>query len=202
MDTTQLFDGVRGRAVAKVMARVNRAAEKEAIEILDPRPDDRVLAIGIGPGVGVQMLLDVLRDGQGAGIDPARVMIDEARRRVPEAVERGTVELVRTTADSLPWPDAAFGGAVAVNSIQLWQPFDASVAEVARVLRPGARLVALTHDWAIRKSTGRDVDAWSAWASTICREHGLVGARQWRARAERGRSIVFTVTRDDPGASA
>jgi hypothetical protein len=45
----------------------------------------------------------------------------------------------------LPAPNGAFHGAIAVNSIQLWEPLDDSIGEVARTLRPGGRLVALTH---------------------------------------------------------
>lgn len=190
-----MFDGLAGRAVAKVMARSNRAAEEEAVRMLDPAPSDAVLAIGIGPGVGLRHLSERLPTGRAVGIDPSKVMVDQARRWNAAQIAQGRVEVVRASADRLPWPDASFDGAVAVNSIQLWDPIEASVAEVARVMRPGARLVSLTHDWALKRSTGREVEGWSEWITGICLRHQLVEPQLGRAAAEHGRAVAFTVTK-------
>lgn len=190
-----MFDGVAGRVVAKVMARTNREAEAEAIEALAPVAGDAVLALGIGPGVGVELLAEGGVVGRVVGIDPSAAMLDDAQRRNRTAIDAGVVELVRTTADRLPWPDESFDGAVAVNSIQLWEPLDGSLAEVARVLRPGARLVTLTHDWAVRRRAGRSPEEWLREVSSMGAELGLVNARVWRARAEDGRSVGFAVNR-------
>ena len=190
-----MFDGVSGWAAAKVMAHRNRETEREAIEVLDPSLGDSVLGIGIGPGVGISQLAERLGAGRVAGVDPSAVMVAVARRRNRCWINRGRVEIVRTGADELPWPDRSFDGALAVNSIQMWDPIEASVVEVGRVLRPGAHLVALTHDWAITHDSGRTVDAWFAWMREICCDTGLVDARYWRARAENGRSVAFMVTR-------
>ena len=84
---------------------------------------------------------------------------------------------------------------MAVNSIQLWDPLEQSIAEVARVLQPGGRLVSVTHEWAIERSCDLDVEAWGERMAAICADHGLGAAELSRARAERGRAIVFTVER-------
>ena len=188
------FDGMTGRATAKVMARMNRDAETEAVELLGPAPGDRVLAIGIGPGVGVAHLAGSVDGVTVVGIDPSAAMLAEAGRRNRRWIDAGRVELVRTTADALPGRDASFDGAVAVNSIQMWEPLDASLREVSRVLRPGARLVAITHDWAIERSTGRDPQAWFDWAAETCGRCGLDAPRTWRARAEGGKAVAFEAT--------
>lgn len=192
---TNMFDGLQGRVVAPLMARMNRAAEEAAVRLLGPGPGESVLAVGIGPGVGIQLLAEAMGTGRIAGMDPSKVMIDRARRRNKRWIEEGLVELVQTAADDLPWPDGSFGGVLAVNSIQLWEPIEQSVAEVARVLRSGGRLVTLTHDWAIQKSTGRAVDDWLEWLGAICERHALMNGQLWRAHAERGTSVVFTATR-------
>jgi ubiquinone/menaquinone biosynthesis C-methylase UbiE len=190
------FEGLAGRATAKVMARMNRPAEIEAVEVLAPSAGDRVLAIGIGPGVGVNHLAGTVAGVRIVGIDPSAVMLAEARRRNRTWIEAGRVELVRTAAATLTDGDASFDGAIAVNSIQLWDPFEASLHEVSRVLRPGGRLVSLTHDWALRKSTGREPPEWFLWVSGIARRHGLIEARMWPARAEDGKSMAFEATKE------
>lgn len=193
MTTHNLFDGLAGRAVAKVMARSNRDAELEAIDVLNPSADDLVVAIGVGPGVGVEALAGRVRSV--LGIDPSAVMIEEATRRCRGLIDAGIVQLGRRDAADIPLPDGSADGAVAVNSIQLWEPLDVSIAEVARVLRPGGRLVTLTHDWAIRRSHNSDIETWFAETSAVCARHSLVSTECRRAHAEGGRSVVFTARR-------
>lgn len=189
------FDGWAARPVAKLMARGNRDAEAEAVELLDPKPGDSVVAVGIGPGVGVSLLAERLTAGQVVGVDPSAVMLEEAKARCGHLEQ---VELVRTSADDLPVDDATIDGVIAVNSIQLWEPFEASIAEVARVLRPGGRLVTLTHDWAIERSTTRSVEDWVQWATQVCSDHDLIETASWRARAENGRSVAFIARKRMP----
>lgn len=193
MPTTRIFNALSGRVIAAVMARANRDAEHEAIGILDPAPDHTVVAIGIGPGVGVHALAQRVRTV--VGIDPSPAMIAATQRRCRCAIHAGIVELGLTDAAAIPLATASADGAVAVNSIQLWTPVERSIAEVARVLRPGAMLVTLTHDWAIRRSCGVDVDTWVDQTTTLCARHGLTHVDTRRARAEHGRSVVFTACR-------
>lgn len=155
------FDGAAGRLSGPLMARMNRDMELAAIDELAPAPDASVLALGFGPGVGVAELAKRLPSGVVGGVDPSSAMLQQARRRNQSAVECGQVTLERSTAASIPWPDGTFTGALAVNSIQLWEPLEPSVREVVRVLAPGGRLVAITHVWAIEKQFTLE-----QWAST------------------------------------
>jgi ubiquinone/menaquinone biosynthesis C-methylase UbiE len=190
-----MFDGLTGRATAKLMARMNRETEREAVELLAPSPDHRVVVLGSGPGVGVDLLAAALPEGGVVGVDPSAAMLADARRRNQRWIAAGRVELVRGTAAALDAPDGAFDGAIAVNSIQLWEPLDRSLCEVGRVLRRGAPLLALTHDWAIERSSGLPVDAWSERISVMCGPSGFTGPRVWRARSEGGKSVAFLAHR-------
>jgi ubiquinone/menaquinone biosynthesis C-methylase UbiE len=145
------FDGTAGRLAGPLMARMNRDMELAAIDELSPAHDASVLAVGFGPGIGVAALTKRLPAGFVGGVDPSAAMVQQASRRNRSAIEQGRVSLERKTADSMPWPDGSFDGALAVNCIQLWEPLDTSVREVARVLAPAGQLVAITHVWAIEK---------------------------------------------------
>jgi ubiquinone/menaquinone biosynthesis C-methylase UbiE len=188
------FEGVTGMIAAQVMARMNRAAEAEAVEMLDPAPDATVLAVGFGPGVGVALLAERLTAGRILGVDPSATMLKTATRANRAAIAAGKVELRQARADATSAPDAAFDGAVAVNALQLCEPFAAAAGELARVLKPGARLVSLTHDWALARHGG-SAEAWLAKARAALEAAGFVEVRDCQGRAEKGRIVALTARR-------
>lgn len=181
-----VFDGPLGLLTGRIMARRNAAAEREAIETLAPSPQDAVLAIGFGPGAGVAELAP--RVASVGGVDPSWAMVTVARRRA----RAGQVRLERGTADRIPWPDNSFDGAIAVNSIMFWRPLEVSITEVARVLRPGARLVTFTHDWAVARGKDETVDGWLADTTAALEAGGFTEVRHWRGESEQGRSVALT----------
>jgi SAM-dependent methyltransferase len=70
------------------------------------------------------------------GIDAAPGMVELARARVSTGAARLAVE----PAERLSWEDAEFEAAVAVGVLE-YTEIDSSLRELARVLRPGGRLV-------------------------------------------------------------
>lgn len=195
MDTTRSFDGMLGRLAAPVMALLNSDSERDAVTHLAPAPDDDVVVIGFGPGLGLGLLTKVITAGHIAGIDPSQVMLDHARRRNQAACRSGLIDLRRGRADDLPWPGRSFDGAIVVNTLQLWDPFGASAAEVARVLRPGGRFVSFTHEWAIHRGTGLTADDWVRDATAVFGQCGLGETRSWSVPARSGLSIALTARR-------
>jgi ubiquinone/menaquinone biosynthesis C-methylase UbiE len=191
--STTGFEGTSGRLAGALMARLNRDMEDAAVNELDPAPADRVLAVGFGPGVGVAALVHRLPLGFVGGVDPSSVMVDQARRRNRAAVNEGRVQLSAAGAEAIPWPDAAFDGAVAVNSIQLWQPFDMSLHEIARVLTPGAYLVTVTHCWAVEKRGPASV--WVSTTTEALRAHGFDDVTHRTAPFRSGEGLVLRARR-------
>ena len=189
-----LFDGLAGAFAARVMARVNRAAEAEAVARLDPAPGDAVLVVGFGPGVGVALLAARLTSGRVVGVDPSAVMLKTATRANRAAIAAGRVGLSQARADATGAAEGAFDGAIAVNALQLCEPFAATARELARVLKPGARLVGLTHDWALTRHGG-SVEAWTSERQAALEAAGFVEAQAFRGRAEKGRIVALTARR-------
>ena len=171
------------------MARMNRDMEDAAIDELDPLPGASVLSIGFGPGVGIAALVRRVPRCRVAGIDPSTTMVDQALRRNRRAVDGGQVTLVCASAESVPWPDEAFGGVVAVNSIQLWDPLEAGLREVARLLLPDGALVTLTHVWAVEKRA--PLDEWVASATDLLASSGFVDVTHSAATFRSGNCLIL-----------
>jgi ubiquinone/menaquinone biosynthesis C-methylase UbiE len=100
----------------------------------------RVLEVGCGPGhLSVRLARQHGLDTTGLDLDPA--MIEHARAnadRAGEGEERQPSFLVGDVA-SVPFPDGIFDLVVSTMSMHHWTDPAAGLAEMARVLRPGAR---------------------------------------------------------------
>ncbi len=108
------------------------------VEALGPRPGDR--AIDLGSGAGHASLALAPHVARVDAIDPIPEMLAVAGRL---AAERGIANVAWTEAraDALPFPDAAFDLAMSRFSIHHWPDPAGALREVARVLRPGGRVV-------------------------------------------------------------
>ena len=160
--------GVLGRLGGIIMACMNRNLAGRTIALLDVQPHDRVLEIGFGPGVGIELLSGVVSSGHVAGVDVSEEMVEQARIRNVEAIQRGKVELRRGSVEALPFASEMFDKAMAINAMQVWPDAVAGLREIARVLKPGtsdARVYPIcgatpggadgcAHDGGIRRCTG------------------------------------------------
>src|SRR5262249_787544 len=129
--------GILGRLGGMIMARVNRDAAAQLIELLNVRPDDKILEVGFGPGVAIQLLLQRLSTGAVAGGDPSPEMVRQAAARNADALRNRKVDLRYGSAERLPFTDQAFDKALAINSMQTWPDAGAGLREIWRVLKHG-----------------------------------------------------------------
>jgi ubiquinone/menaquinone biosynthesis C-methylase UbiE len=133
-------EGVLGRLGGVIMARVNRDAAVQIIEMLDVRPDDKVLEVGFGPGVGIQLLLHRVPAGSVAGIDYSQEMVRQAAARNAAALRNRRVDLRYGSVERLPFADETFDKVFAINSMQAWPDARAALREIQRVLKHGGNV--------------------------------------------------------------
>ncbi len=134
-------EGILGRLGGIIMARVNRDAATQVIELLDLRPDDKVLEVGFGPGVAIQLMLHRVPAGSIAGIDQSQEMLRQAAARNGDALRSGRADLRCGSAERLPFADETFDKALAINSMRAWPDAGAGLREIRRVLKHGANVV-------------------------------------------------------------
>jgi ubiquinone/menaquinone biosynthesis C-methylase UbiE len=138
--------GSLGRLGGIIMARTNRQVAGWAIDLLGVHPSDRILEVGFGPGVGIQLLAKSALSGRVVGVDPSKEMVEQGAARNAKAIEAGRIDLRQASVERLPFEDETFDRALAVNSMQVWPDAPAGLREIRRVMKTGGRIaLAFTH---------------------------------------------------------
>ncbi|MGQ0736786.1 MAG: class I SAM-dependent methyltransferase [Acidobacteriota bacterium] len=100
----------------------------------------RALEIGCGRGVGIELILDRFGAGEADAFDLDHRMVRLARRRVATTGRR--VRLWIGDAVAIPVPDASYDAVFDFGIIHHVPNWRRAIAEMHRVLKPGARLYA------------------------------------------------------------
>ncbi|RMF75701.1 MAG: methyltransferase domain-containing protein [Acidobacteria bacterium] len=114
----------------------------EAVRAMDLQPGQRVLEVGVGTGLNLELYPEGVRV---VGVDISLPMLREAlerQRRRPPAAE---VQLARMDALGLGFPDNTFDVVYAPYVVTVVPRPRQVVAEMARVCRPGGRVVVVNH---------------------------------------------------------
>lgn len=140
----QQWDPARYADAAAYVPRLGQPV----VDLLDPRPGERILDLGCGDGSLTALVVE--RGATVVGVDASPAMVDAARARGLDA----------RVADGQALPFDAEFDAVVSNAALHWMPDqDAVVAGVARALRPGGHVVAEMGGWGNVAAVGVAVDA-------------------------------------------
>jgi SAM-dependent methyltransferase len=107
---------------------------------------DRVLDIGCGPGWFWAGAADVVSDRIDLSLaDLSAGMVEEAVQRVRELDRDWTITGRVADISALPFPDSSFDAVIAMHMLYHVPDPATAIAEAARVLKPGGRLVVTTN---------------------------------------------------------
>jgi len=121
----------------------SREVRRQAAEALDLREGERLLIIGVGTGMELEYLPPWVR---GTGVDLSAGMLRRARRR---RAELGMLDLDLRVMDArmLAFPDEAFEAVYLPLVLTVVEDGARVLAEAARVVVPGGRLVIADRFW-------------------------------------------------------
>jgi arsenite methyltransferase len=155
MTSTMAFDEAAAQQVEATYTTPDVAATRIAVfRALEPRPGERIADLGCGPGfMARELALAVGPHGRIHALDQSQPMLTLARRR---CADLSSVDLVVGDMAALDLPDGCLDAAVAMQSLAYVPQVAHALAEMARVLRPGGRAVALDTDFASVVWNGRD----------------------------------------------
>lgn len=130
--------GFLGSIAGKIMARrpSNLDRSRWVISLLDIKPTDRVLEVGFGPGLAIEMASEIAAQGFVAGIDHSKEMVTQATRRNAEAVRNGRVALYQGSAARPPQFDELFDKVFTINSIHFWEDPVECLSGLRRLMKP------------------------------------------------------------------
>jgi ubiquinone/menaquinone biosynthesis C-methylase UbiE len=142
-DVKQMVERQFSAAAARyAVSEVHRAAPDldALVEAAGLTGVERALDVGCGPGHTALALAP--RAASVLGIDLSEAMLEQARRL---AAERGIGNVLfrRADVERLPFADASFDVVASRQSAHHYGDVRAALAELARVLRPGGRLLVL-----------------------------------------------------------
>ena len=152
-----------------------------------PAPPARVLDLGCGAGRTTIALVDM--GYQVVGIDLADALLDEARRLAPG------IDVRHMDAASLDFPDASFDAALfSYNGLDCLYPLatrERCLAEVRRVLRPGAPFLLSSHNLLGASFSGgfRYAQGWVNAIRFVFRQWHAPFAREWFLAYEDGGGV-------------
>jgi arsenite methyltransferase len=135
-------EGLRGRLVLRRLDRGNREMVLAAVAATGLVEGQVAADIGFGSGLGLVQLLD--RVGPGGhvhGIELSSTALAAAGRRFRGEVAEGRITLEPGDLTALPLATGSLDAAMTVNTVYFVERLDVALGELARVVRPGGRVV-------------------------------------------------------------
>ena len=143
-----MFDRIAGLydVMNSVMtAGLHHRWRRRAVDLAAVRPGDRALDVATGTGdLAIELARRVGPDGEVVGSDFAEGMLERARQKVPPAGDASApLRFEWGDAQALPYTDASFAAATVGFGARNFADLEAGLGEMARVVRPGGRVVVL-----------------------------------------------------------
>lgn len=130
--------GLLGRLIGRAMVSATAGANDRAVAALDLSEPRTVLDVGFGQG---RTAANLLRDGHRVlGVDASPTMVKQATARNRAACRDGRATLRHGDGVTVPFPDDSADAAITAHTVYFMPDLAATLADIARVLKPGGTL--------------------------------------------------------------
>ncbi len=175
----ELFSGLPSRydALAEVLSFGQNARWRhQLVSHLSVHHPRSILDVATGTA-GVAISLAAATDARITGVDISDAMLQRGRRRVERSGLEGRIKLEHARAEALPFPPESFDAVSFTYLMRYVADPAATLAELARVLRPGGHMASL--DFYVPPNLGWRA-SWRAYTRTLLPAGGLLlGGRSW-----------------------
>lgn len=142
------------RAGRQVLLRMNAshaAVTNWGLGHIPIEKDFTILDVGCGGGRTIDLLASRTRS-KVYGVDYSEVSVDIARKMNERAITDGRVNIQHASVSQLPFPDATFDMAIAVETHYYWPDLPRDVREVMRVLKHGGTFLIIAETYRGRRN--------------------------------------------------
>lgn len=144
-DVASMFDAIAPRydLLNRVLSMgIDRGWRKRVVRRLAETGAARVLDVATGTG---DLAIEALKAGatEVIGVDIAEEMLQVGREKIARKGLSDRITLTAGDAENLPFDDGEFDAATVAFGVRNFENLDAGLKEMARVIRPGGRLLVL-----------------------------------------------------------
>jgi len=147
-----------------VFGPVLQPGRKGVLAALNLKPGDRVLEVGVGTGLSLQLYP---RDVRITGIDVSREMLEKARARVARRGLKNVDALLEMDAEQMEFPDASFDKVVAMYVVSVVERPGKLLEELHRVCKADGEIFIVNHFQSDNRIIGGIEKALSGFSSTL-----------------------------------
>jgi len=166
--------GLPGRLAGLIMTNrpSNRRRNAWTVELLALEPHHRVLEIGCGPGLALELCAEITARGSVVGIDHSTVMVERAGRRFAQEIHSGRVEIRLGNFLEIAAFPSAFDRIYSVNVVQFLPDLNRSFEQIRSCLAAGGR-VATTYQPRSKNPTREQALEMAKYIETAMQEVGF-----------------------------
>jgi len=132
-----------GVIMLKVMERKNRYLERAAVRLSKIEPHHNVLEIGFGPGVGLEIACNTVKEGTGKvyGIDHSAYAVSKVSNLLSHYIKSNKLEVHTANVVDLPFFNNTFDRVFHCNCFYFWPEFLGAAKEIHRVMKHNGLMV-------------------------------------------------------------
>ena len=130
--------GEKGNEIAKMMHETNIGMTKNAIKNMELTPGDSVLELGHGNAGHLEFLLAQADHIRYTGLEISTLMHQEAQKINQPWIDAEKASFVLYDGNKFPFENNQFNKCFTVNTLYFWKDPQELLAELSRVLKPGA----------------------------------------------------------------
>lgn len=129
--------GLFGIFTSNIMIKGNMSNYNKLIKNLDVQPHDKLLEIGYGPGIGINMIIQACASCTIHGIDFSRLMYKRASKYNKLYIDRGKVQLQYGDFLETPIVSNDYDKIFCVNVVYFWDELKKPFEKIQSLLKKG-----------------------------------------------------------------
>ena len=138
--------GLFGNFSSNVMVKGNRNKYNALIKDMDIQPNEKLLEIGYGPGIGIQMISQIHESCVIHGVDFSKLMYKKASKLNKSDIDKNKVQLQYGDFLHMPIEQSQYDKIFCLNVVYFWDELNKPFEKSRSLLKAGGAFFIFMHD--------------------------------------------------------